>query len=152
MSRFMMVVVSVVAAACGQVPPGHGADASSPTDDAAPAHTDPDAPVALDRNCADVKARLGTATDGRYLIDPDLDERSYTPFHVYCAAMATPAPREYLELVHTSSPSDAPPASNYSTHAGGVVHGSWACDCGVITMVFSKARLDLATMTLTTDN
>jgi hypothetical protein len=144
-----LLVVSVCAAACGKIddPSGEPApDASAATDGpVADAGAPADAPVALDRSCTEVKARLGTATDGAYWIDPDLEGARYTPFEVFCGAMTTASPKEYLQLVQTSQPSDLP-TSNYSTYATGAPHASWTCDCGVVTTLFSKVRIDPVTL------
>jgi hypothetical protein len=137
--------VIVMLAGCGQVGAKAQIDApdvevDAPDDDAA------DAPVAaLDRNCTDVKARLGTVTDGDYLIDPDLDGTAVKPFHVFCANMATASPAEYLALAHTSLASAAP-VSNYSTYVTGPT-----CGCGVDAVVFSKIRIDPMTLVIATD-
>src|SRR6185436_890460 len=137
------VALAALVAACGQIAP----DPEDPAPDAAP----PDPPTAdgmpavVDRSCVEVKARLATAADGLYWIDPDLDGPSYKPFQVFCAGMATPTPEEFLELAHTSRPADAP-SSNYATYATGAVHASWTCDCGVVTTLYSKLRIDPITL------
>jgi len=137
------VALAALVAACGQIAP----DPEEPAPDAAP----PDPPTAdgmpavVDRSCVEVKARLATAADGLYWIDPDLDGPSYKPFQVFCAGMATPTPEELLELAHTSRPADAP-SSNYATYATGAVHASWTCDCGVVTTLYSKLRIDPITL------
>jgi hypothetical protein len=105
-------------------------------------------PAALDRNCVEVKARLATSADGLYWIDPDLGGPSYRPFQVFCAGMATPAPEEFLELARTSHPAEEP-AANFTTYVTGPVHASWTCDCGVVTSLYSKLRIDPITLTVT---
>jgi hypothetical protein len=136
--------VALAVAACGNV--------TDPIDELSPdapipadAPMVPDALVVMDRNCADVKARLGTTSDGVHRIDPDLDGVAYKPFDVFCAEMATPAPKEYLELARVSLPTDAEPV-NFSMHAGGPVHNSWTCDCGPVTTLYSKVRIDPLTL------
>lgn len=133
----------VVLAGCGRVTEDPARpDASAPPPDVAP----PDAAVpevaVVDRSCADVKQRLATSADGVHWIDPDLEDPALRPFQVFCAGMATPAPVEYLELVHTS-PRDAAPTSNFTDYVTGAT-----CPCGTVTLVYTKARLDLASMTL----
>jgi GON domain len=134
--------VLVILAGCGTVPtnqPDARAD-----DDAAPS----DAALVLDRNCREVKARLGLATDGVHAIDPDLDGPA-APFAVFCANMATPAPVEYLELARRSLPADRP-AVNFASYATGAVHGLWQCDCGVLTTLYAKLRIDPVTLVVDT--
>src|SRR5882672_8193786 len=77
----------VVLAACGGVA-SPAIDASAP-DAAADAALDAatDAPAITDRTCAEVKAHLGTATDGVYSIDPDGLGVNYRPFQVFCAGI-----------------------------------------------------------------
>jgi GON domain len=141
----------IVIASCGD-PGGNfkqpATDAPA-TDDAPDAPAPIDAPVALDRNCGEVKSRLATSTDGRYWIDPDLDGTSYKPFEVYCAGMGTPTPAEYLELARTSLPGDVS-LVNYSTYATGAPHGAWTCDCGVATALHTKVRINPVTLVVTT--
>src|SRR5580765_5946389 len=105
--RTHLLGLAVIAGACGKV--GNGGptapvDAAG-VDVAVSADASDGMAAVVDRNCVDVKARLGTASDGVYWIDPDLSGTAYKPFPVFCGAMATPTPMEYLELVHTSRPS-----------------------------------------------
>ena len=133
---FVTLVLSI--GACGAVDGNATPDATSIGADAPSI----DGAIAvLDRSCAEVKARLATATDGAHWIDPDLDGTSYKPFRVFCANMAGPAPEEYLELARTSLPADEPSA-NYATFATGIPHAAWTCDCGVATTLYSKVRID----------
>jgi GON domain len=117
------------------------------TDAASDAPAPIDAPVALDRNCAEVKSRLATSADGRHWIDPDLDGTSYKPFAVYCGGMSTATPFEYLELARTSSPGDVASA-NYSTYATGNPHRGWACNCGAATTLHTKVRINPVTLVI----
>ena len=142
--RTHLLGLAVIAGACGKV--GNGGP-TAPVDaagvDVAVFADASDGMAAVaDRNCVDVKARLGTASDGVYWIDPDLSGTAYRPFPVFCGAMATPTPMEYLELVHTSRPSDPSPTSNFSSYAMGAPHASFTCDCGVATTLYSKLRID----------
>jgi GON domain-containing protein len=143
--------VSILIAACGQVAhdPAPETDAA-PASDASPAADAPPA-VVIDRNCTEVKARLGTAADGVHMIDPDREGVKYKPFAVFCAGMATPTPKEYLELVHKSAPADMA-TSNFSTYAMGVPHAAWTCNCGVATTLFSKIRIDPTTLIVDVDD
>jgi hypothetical protein len=147
--------VLVLAAACGKVDSTvsdaaiDGASPDAGIDAATDAATD--ALVVSDRSCADIKARLGTTADGVYLIDPDRDATDLRPFEVFCAGMDTPAPKEYLELVRRSAPSD-PPTSNYATYAGGPAHGEFLCPCGLIAMVFTRIRLNPANLVVDVDD
>jgi len=140
-----LVALGCLLAACGKIAP----DPQDPAPDAGAAVDPPPdpTPAVVDRSCVEVKARLATATDGAYWIDPDLDGPSYRPFRVFCAGMATPTPEEFLELARTSHPADAP-TSNYATYATGAVHASWTCDCGVVTTLYSKVRIDPVTLTI----
>lgn len=127
-------------------------DAREPNDASRADSGGTDAPVtAADRSCAEAKARLATASDGVFLIDPDLDGPLYSPFAVFCADMATAAPKEYLELRRTSQPGDAKPASNFATYAMGRPHGVWTCDCGVATTLYAKVRIDPVKLLITND-
>jgi hypothetical protein len=103
------------------------------------------ASVVVDRNCADVKARLGTSMDGTYPIDPDGDGTQYKPFEVFCHAMDTATPTEYLVLQRTTQ-QPSQPSSNYATYVNTVAHGACTCGCGVITRLFSKVRIDPSTL------
>lgn len=151
------LALTLLLAACGTVAPKQGstdggtdhppADGHVATGDAPVAPPD-GMPEALDRSCAEVKARLATSTDGRYWIDPDLAGTSYKPFQVWCGEMATATPHEYLELARTSQPADTTPASNFSTYAMGAPHASWTCNCGVATTLYSKVRIDPTTLTI----
>lgn len=137
-------VLAALVAACGQIAP----DPADPAPDAAAAPDTSSAdtmPAVVDRNCVEVKARLATAVEGLYWIDPDLDGPGYKPFQVFCAGMAGPTPEEFLELANTSRPADAP-TSNYATYATGAVHASWTCDCGIVTTLYSKLRIDPITL------
>lgn len=137
----------VLLAACGGVA-SPAIDASAP-DTAIDAALD--AAVITDRSCAEVKAHLGTATDGVYSIDPDGLGVLYKPFEVFCAAMASATPKEYLELRRTTVP-PAPLTSNYGTYVTSVDHGDLMCDCGVLKMVFSKVRIDPLTLVVDTED
>jgi hypothetical protein len=141
-------VLAVVLAGCGAVDHGSSVDAGPGSD----ATVQPDAPVdapmpVVDRSCTEVKARLGTAIDGVYMIDPDREGPKYKPFAVFCAGMATPTPHEYLELARKSDPA-ATATANFSTYAMGSVHASWTCDCGIATTVYTKVRLDPVSLTV----
>jgi hypothetical protein len=138
-------IVLAAAAACGDVhaPVVDAAIDGVPLDAASDAPVD--ALVVNDRSCADIKARMGTTTDGPYLIDPDREATGLRPFEVFCAGMNTPAPKEYLELARRSLPSDAP-TSNYATYAGGPTHGEFLCPCGLIAMVFTRIRINPASL------
>lgn len=129
-----------------------GSDAASDPDvvtegggpaDAAPKQDgerdDGSSPV-VDLNCSDVKARLATTADGAYWISPLRVGDAEKPFQVFCAGMETLAPKEYLELKRVSTP--ALLTANYSTFATGTPHLSWTCDCGNVTLVYSKVRID----------
>src|SRR5690348_11955030 len=151
----MRHLLLLTVAACGNIPaqpPHHDPIApDAAIDSQAPDALQADASTmqVLDRSCAEVKARLATSADGRYWIDPDLGGTSYKAFQVWCGDMATATPHEYLELAHTSQPSDAAPASNYSTYAMGAPHASWSCNCGVATTLYSKLRIDPVSLTVT---
>ena len=142
----------VVAAACGKVdnPVRDAALPDAPIDAAVDAATIDAAPV-TDRTCAEVKARLGTATDGVYPIDPDGVGVNYRAFDVFCAEMASAAPKEYLELRRTTLPAE-PPSSNHATYFGGPAHGDFQCPCGILTMVFSKIRINPMTLVVDVDD
>jgi GON domain-containing protein len=145
MRRYLL---AIVLSGCGAVDHGASPDSGPGTDAAAQPDAPVDAPaVVTDRNCTEVKARLGTATDGVYMIDPDREGVAYKPFAVFCAGMASATPREYLELARKSDPA-ANATANFSTYAMGSPHASWTCDCGVATTVYSKVRIDPATLVL----
>jgi hypothetical protein len=145
--RNRVLAFLVIAGACGRVRNGGMAE---PGDAAVldVAGAADGMPAVVDRNCIDVKARLGAASDGVHWIDPDLDGSAYKPFRVFCGGMSTPTPVEYLELAHTSRASDAPPMSNFSTYGMGAPHASWTCDCGVATTLYSKLRIDPITLVI----
>jgi hypothetical protein len=84
------------------------------------------------------------ANDGVYWIDPDLSGTQFKPFQVYCFGMSTATPKEYLELKNVSTPTTV--TSNYATYMCGGVHGQWACDCGLVTGIFTKVRIDPQTL------
>jgi hypothetical protein len=140
-----------VLAACGGVA-SPAIDAAAPdaaTDAALDAATD--APAITDRTCAEVKAHLGTATDGVYSIDPDGLGVNYKPFQVFCAGMASATPKEYLELKRTTVP-PAALTSNYGTYVTSADHGDLMCDCGALKMVFSKVRINPVTLVVDTED
>src|SRR4029079_18206135 len=83
--------------------------------------------------------------------DPDREATGVRPFEVFCAGMDTPAPKEYLELVRRSLPSDAP-TSNYATYAGGPTHGQFLCPCGLIAMGFTRIRINPANLVVDVDD
>lgn len=145
--------VLLVATGCGGVraPNSDAQESRDATVDITDARAIDAAPGTADRSCTEAKARLATATDGAFLIDPDLDGPLYKPFEVFCADMATAAPKEFLELRRTSAPSDARPASNYSTYAMGKPHGVWTCDCGAATTIYTKVRIDPVKLLITGD-
>lgn len=144
-------MLALVSGGCGSVG-GTQTDATPQVHNDAPADTrNVDALVVLDASCRDVKQRLATATDGVYWIDPDLSGAAYKPFQVFCANMSTATPEEFLELKRTSSPTDNPPASNYSTYATGTPHANWTCSCGVLTWLFSKVRINPTTLVASGD-
>jgi hypothetical protein len=138
-------LVLALVVACGKV--------DKPLTDAAPPDAPPDAavdatidaPPVTDRSCTEVKARLSTATDGVYPIDPDGLGVSYKPFDVFCAEMASASPKEYLELRRTTPPSGTP-SSNYATYFSVMVHQEFQCPCGILTMVFTKIRINPVTL------
>jgi hypothetical protein len=139
------LVLGLAVAACGKVdkPLTDAAPPDAPIDAAADAAIDA-APV-TDRSCTEVKARLGTAADGVYPIDPDGLGVNYKPFDVFCADMASASPKEYLDLRRTTPPSAAT-SSNYATYFSVMVHQDFQCPCGILTMVFSKIRINPMTL------
>jgi hypothetical protein len=141
--RHLLACAIAWAAACSSI----SAPANeSPALDAAVPDAELDIPdTVVDRNCTDVKARLAIGSDGVHAIDPDLDGPN-PAFDVFCADMATAAPKEYLELARRALPADPAPASNFTTFASGTPHGQWTCDCGVATGLFAKVRIDPATL------
>jgi hypothetical protein len=151
-ARLLVLVALLVASvSCGNVsssPP----DALVIADASLDTQATGDAFVVLDRNCAEIKTRLSTTTDGRFWIDPDLGGATYHAFQVWCADMSTPSPTEWLELQHVSQPSDATPAANYATYATGTSHFGWTCDCGRVTTLYSKVRLDPVSLEVIANN
>jgi hypothetical protein len=97
-----------------------------------------------DKSCADVKARLGTSTDGPQTIQPE----GQKPFRVWCSGMNTSKPLEYLELPRTSKQGEK--TSNYSGLVFGRVHGSQRCPCQAAVTRYEKVRLDPTTMEIVT--
>lgn len=97
-----------------------------------------------DKTCADVKARLGTTTDGPQVIQPP----GRPPLRVWCSGMNTSKPLEYLDLPRTSAKGEK--TSNYSELVFGEVHGSQRCPCHSAVTRFEKVRLDPARMEIIT--
>lgn len=88
-------------------------------------------------SCADLSARNTSLPDGTYTIQPlGADGGPLEPFAVYCAAMGTSAPRDYLSLVDNFESGDG--ESNYV-----YVPGDGACQCAAypITRYWTKVRL-----------
>ncbi len=101
-------------------------------------------------SCADTRVRFSATTDGSYVIDPDGPGGPLRPFSVYCHEMATTSPTDWLELAHTSGPTET--VSNYSTYA---LRSSYITDCGcpasapsIAIRRWQRMRLDVTTLHL----
>lgn len=97
-------------------------------------------------SCADVRDKLGSATDGTYA----LKRADGLTFEIYCAGMGPgQTPKEYLPLARTSPQGQR--TANYSTYYIGAQHAGQTCPCeGPVVARFTHVRLILDTMTIDT--